>query len=125
MNKKNKQNESNKKWRKNNPKKFKQIMRAGHYRRRYNCTIADYGFLFIIQNGKCACCGREDNYEKDFFDIDHDHYTGKMRGLLCKYCNRMVGIAEHCCDFPVPGFPKKMKKMAEKYLTGRVLLDII
>lgn len=112
-------------WRDNHPEKTAQIMRSVHYRLKYGMTIKDYDFLYAMQDGKCACCGREDNYNRNHFDIDHDHCTNEVRGLLCTACNRMVGIAERCCDLPTYGLSEEKKKMAEKYLTGKVLLDIM
>jgi len=37
----------------------------------------------------CAICGL-----KNRVVIDHDHATGKFRGLLCNGCNTMLGMAQ-------------------------------
>lgn len=58
-------------------------------RRKYNITIADYDALVIIQDNKCAMCGKR--YKKKYYHIDHDHRTGKVRGLLCQHCNLSLG----------------------------------
>jgi hypothetical protein len=43
------------------------------------------------QLGECAICHLHiDEYENDHFDVDHDHETGAVRGLLCTSCNRML-----------------------------------
>jgi len=44
-----------------------------------------------LKVGKCSICGRErEEGEKDFH-IDHDHITGKYRGILCPQCNYALG----------------------------------
>ncbi len=93
-------------------------MRALHYRRRFGMTIADYDLMYVIQDGRCAMCGRQDNYDRQHFDIDHDHYSGKARGLLCNKCNRLVGLGENMCLVN-----ENLLKQVEKYLTGRVEFD--
>lgn len=59
----------------------------------YGITPEDYYKLFKSQNGRCAICGqietirnRGNNISR--LSIDHDHKTGKIRGLLCHACNR-------------------------------------
>lgn len=47
------------------------------------------------QNYKCAICGQEislfGSSQKLIAHVDHDHKTGKVRGLLCKECNTGLG----------------------------------
>lgn len=44
------------------------------------------------QKGKCAICGKEQSQFKRRLNLDHNHKTGQLRGLLCFYCNkRFVG----------------------------------
>ncbi len=63
--------------------------------KRYNITKEDYEKMMEGQNGKCLICGR--NFDKIYFPqnthIDHDHRTGKVRGLLCNNCNVILGNA--------------------------------
>lgn len=60
--------------------------------RNYNITFADELRLRTEQLNVCAIC------ECDFGDtspsVDHDHYTHKVRGLLCKQCNYALGQFE-------------------------------
>ena len=67
--------------------KHREYDRTHHRMRRYRCTDEEYEELFRRQNGKCAICGME--VEK--LVIDHDHKTGKIRGLLCDSCNWGLG----------------------------------
>lgn len=50
-------------------------------------TEADYAALHAAQDGKCAICGKRETR----FAVDHDHYTGAIRGLLCRNCNLGLG----------------------------------
>lgn len=47
---------------------------------------------FIALNGGefCAICGRTRSPGAKRLDRDHDHHTGKPRGLLCNWCNRAL-----------------------------------
>jgi hypothetical protein len=54
---------------------------------KYNLTLEDYDRIFLGQNKRCKICGRKDFAPK----IDHDHVTGKVRGILCTNCNTGLG----------------------------------
>jgi formate dehydrogenase maturation protein FdhE len=43
------------------------------------------------QNGMCKICGRMPPHT---LNIDHDHVTGEVRGLLCVVCNTSLGWYE-------------------------------
>src|SRR5437867_13162633 len=49
-------------------------------------SLAEYDALLAAQGGGCAICDRPPKTRR--LDVDHDHRTGKVRGLLCHRCNR-------------------------------------
>lgn len=49
-----------------------------------------YPEMLEQQGGVCAICGREPS-PKRRLDMDHNHKTMKIRGLLCVRCNRALG----------------------------------
>lgn len=86
-----------KRWRDANPHKAKERYwsnplgeRERHLVRKYGVTQADYDRMFEAQDGGCAICGKK---QTRAFDVDHCHKTGRVRGLLCTSCNRMIGHA--------------------------------
>ena len=56
-------------------------------------TMEEYDTLLEKQGGVCAVCGTDDTtYSKgNHFHVDHNHTTGKVRGLLCGHCNLAIG----------------------------------
>ena len=46
------------------------------------------------QKGVCAICKKPNNTEWRRLAVDHDHKTGKIRGLLCGKCNSDLGWLE-------------------------------
>ena len=62
---------------------------------KYGITVADYKSLFAKQESRCAICGRDFGSlrakELTAF-VDHDHRTGRVRGLLCRNCNTGLGF---------------------------------
>lgn len=60
--------------------------------KQYGINFEDYDRMFIEQNGCCAICGKHQTKEKKSLHVDHNHKTGKIRGLLCQKCNHGVGL---------------------------------
>ena len=56
-------------------------------RRQYGITQQEFNELVDFQDGLCGICGDE----LDKINIDHDHDTGMVRGLLCTKCNTGLG----------------------------------
>jgi hypothetical protein len=59
-------------------------------RRKMGITPADLERLLFEQDGKCAICGTHFPTEESV-QLDHDHKTGRARGLLCSPCNVGLG----------------------------------
>ena len=53
----------------------------------YGITVEQYDEMVQEQNGCCAACDKS----TDNLVVDHDHSTGKVRGLLCSNCNLALG----------------------------------
>lgn len=82
-------------WAKNNRERYDRLERKSHLKRRYNLTIEEYDQLLEAQNYLCALCGEHlINGQTKRPDIDHDHATGKIRGILHRGCNTMLGHAK-------------------------------
>ena len=62
--------------------------------KKYGITLRQYEKLSEKQKGCCAICGKHQLELKTTLNIDHDHETGKIRGLLCVACNRLLGYAQ-------------------------------
>lgn len=60
-------------------------------RKLYGIGIAEKEAMRLAQNNKCAVCSREFTSLASA-KVDHDHKTGKVRALLCHYCNTLVGF---------------------------------
>jgi recombination endonuclease VII len=63
---------------------------ADHLRRTFGLTVDQYDTMLITQNGACAIC-RGQNKDLRRLSVDHNHATGKIRGLLCYTCNAALG----------------------------------
>lgn len=90
-------------WREANPEKAKENRRKNYLKNKesnllyskeynlkqnFNLTLEDYNTLLQKQNNVCAICGKTCSKS---LAVDHDHKTGKVRGLLCNNCNRALG----------------------------------
>lgn len=115
---------SAKAWREANPERFKANQREwkkknraqlAHYRRltqwRYHgieLTAEEYDKMWAEQQGRCKLC---DKYQKTRrLAADHDHETGRVRGLLCTRCNVTLGTIERYLKNP------DIKARTDRYL---------
>lgn len=92
-----------KKWREANPEKYKAQLERQKLRRTsegirrarlksvYGITEEQFQILKLSQDNKCEICQKI--FNKTPY-IDHDHITGKNRGLLCQFCNLILGNAD-------------------------------
>jgi hypothetical protein len=63
------------------------------FKRKFSLTLADRDAMVEAQGGGCKVCSI-------LFDsvirpcLDHDHTTGKVRGILCSKCNKALGLLQ-------------------------------
>jgi hypothetical protein len=77
-------------WSQKNPSR---VLNA-HLKRNYGITLDEFNRMLTEQGGGCAICGAREGKGKGNgvrLHVDHDHVTGKARGLLCGTCNRGIG----------------------------------
>lgn len=89
--------------------------RGYNLKSRFDISIEDYNVIFLKQGGKCAICIKsESSKDKEgkikWLSTDHNHKTGKIRGLLCYSCNTGLGKL---------GDSVKTLRSAIKYLNKR------
>lgn len=70
-----------------NRERFRKWIWKGHLRRKYGLSLEDYESLKAKQNNCCLICN-----EEKALNVDHNHLTGKVRGLLCRGCNTAIGL---------------------------------
>jgi hypothetical protein len=104
-----KAHEISKKWRDRNPERRKELrnqwraspigkasVKNGYLLRAFGISLADYVAMAVKQGGVCLICAQAET-RKDRsgrvkpLSVDHDHTTGKVRGLLCDGCNNAIG----------------------------------
>lgn len=91
------------KWRAENA----EAVRDREYQRRFGITLEQYDQMLRSQRGVCAIC--QGKCKRGRLSVDHCHRTGRVRGLLCRACNLLLGAA---------GDSRKLLKRAEAYLAG-------
>ena len=91
-----------KRWQQANPERVNAVQRARrarpevklrarqeHLKRKYGMTIEQYDAMLEAQGGGCLICGRAPRDDISLH-VDHDHTTGKIRGILCFCCNNAL-----------------------------------
>lgn len=79
-----------------NTEKYKKYVKGKKRRaliRSYDISVEEYNNMFTEQNGKCKICGIHQSTIGKSLSIDHNHYTGKVRGLICQKCNSILGLS--------------------------------
>ena len=54
----------------------------------FGITIEQFDKMMALQNGGCALCGRLPGKKR--LSVEHDHKTGRVRGLACFRCNKFL-----------------------------------
>ncbi len=62
--------------------------KAAHRKTVRQVSPEQYAELLQAQGGVCAICGNPPKSRR--LNIDHDHHTGQIRGLLCFVCNHYI-----------------------------------
>lgn len=64
-------------------------------RAKYGITITTFNTIYDNQNGKCAICNKHQSELSRPLQVDHNHKTNGIRGLLCAACNcKLQGIKD-------------------------------
>lgn len=88
-------NKKNREWYKNNPEKS----RNQKLLYQYGITLEQRNEIIRAQNNKCKICLDNLNIlDTKIIHVDHNHNTGKIRGVLCKKCNSMLGLSRERKD---------------------------
>ena len=85
--------------RKENPDKYSANQRNRILKHRYGITQEEYESRLMSQGFACAICRKPESEIPKRMYVDHDHTSGKARGILCPGCNTAVGVVEKGTDF--------------------------
>lgn len=86
--------------RKNNPNiSVKEYRRNWQLKKKYGLEYGEFDAWWIVCRGKCFICERDMSKPTNgrgqsllTVAVDHNHKTGKIRGLLCNRCNKGIGF---------------------------------
>lgn len=82
-------------WNKANPERARALRLKANLKHKYGITPADFSRMVTEQAAQCACCRDAlDFLRPHTIHIDHCHATGRIRGVLCHSCNKMLGHAK-------------------------------
>ena len=84
----------------------------------YGISLAEYNQIFSDQGQVCAICQKAEWNGKAPY-VDHDHATGKVRGILCRKCNSAIGFVEDD-----PAIAASMTKYLRKHESVREILEL-
>lgn len=90
----------------------------------YGMSINEYTSLLKLQNNVCAVCGGKETVinnksaKLQKLSVDHDHKTGKIRGLLCTACNKGLGLLNDDFNILLKAYDYLFKYREENNDTG-------
>jgi hypothetical protein len=64
----------------------------------YDINIDRFELMKAEQGFSCAICNKHENDLSRPLCVDHSHFTGKVRSLLCAHCNSALGLIEENVD---------------------------
>lgn len=70
------------------PEDRKRVIFSRGLWRKYKLTVEDFARRVLAQDGKCVICDKVLEFRQGGAAVDHDHKTGRVRGILCTYCNK-------------------------------------
>ena len=71
-----------------------EVARSKNLFRLYGITLVEYDAMLALQGGVCKVCGGPPYGKGGRYHVDHDHVTGKIRGILCHKCNVALGMVQ-------------------------------
>jgi hypothetical protein len=80
-----------KEWDEKNKEHIKKYREKYCLNKYYNITLEEKKNFLLKQNNKCAICFKLLKESKDI-NIDHNHITNEIRGILCNNCNTGLGL---------------------------------
>ena len=87
-------------------------VRSQYLKRNYGMTFEEFDAMLSDQDSCCAICKSTKPLYK-YFNVDHCHITGEVRGLLCHSCNKALGLFKdninnlrHAIDYLVKDYAK-------------------
>jgi len=60
----------------------------------YRLSKPKFDAMMEAQHGRCALCPADIQSDPRNALVDHDHQTGRIRGLLCRHCNTRMGAVD-------------------------------
>jgi len=113
----------------------RECKRNTHFMRTYGISQQDYNAMYDKQDGLCKICRT-----RAAVYVDHNHKSGKVRGLLCPQCNTALGwlfdnyeiikrasdyVLKDGMDMPEPERPKVNFKVVEVDTLPNFIVDIL
>jgi hypothetical protein len=92
---------------------------------KYNMLVDDYNKTLFAQNGVCAICRcPETHTQKGILTplcVDHDHKTNEIRGLLCRICNKGLGLFNDDIDLILSAI-EYLRKYRREYEDSQLVI---
>lgn len=73
------------------PRKGESALAAKRTALKYGATPAEIASILDKVFKTCEICGQGPSPKQYRLHIDHNHATGKIRGILCHWCNKAIG----------------------------------